>query len=68
MLGRLNSNPNVLDQLFEATIPRQPFRGNHSEATFDLWKKGRPLKHPILNDRLSKATKGEWTLGVRMCE
>ena len=45
MLGRLSSNPNVLVHLSEATI---------SEATFlrqlDLWTKGWPLKHPILND------------------
>ena len=63
MLGHFSSNPKVLDQLSEATIPRQPFRGN-----FDLWTKGRSLKHPILNDRLPKATKWECTLGVRMCE
>ena len=36
MLGRLSNNPNVLDQLFEETIPRQPFRGNLSERDFDL--------------------------------
>ena len=29
MLGRLSNNPNFLDQLFEATIPRQSFRGNY---------------------------------------
>ena len=49
MLGRVSSNPNVLDQLSEATI---------SKATIprQLWfmDKGRPLKHPILNDRFTE--------------
>ena len=53
MLGRFSNNPKVLDQLSEATIPRQPFRGN-----FDIWTKGRPLKHPILNDRLRRQPSG----------
>ena len=47
MLGRLSGDPNVLDHLFEATI---------SEATLIFETKGRPLKYPILNDRLLKPT------------
>ena len=42
-LGRLSGNPNVLDHFI---------RGNHFEATDDLWTRGRPLKLPILNDHV----------------
>ena len=45
MLGRLSNNPNVLRSIFKATFPN---------GTFDLWIKGRPLKHPILNDRFNE--------------
>ena len=47
MLGRLCSNPNVLDQSSEATI---------FEVTLIFETKGRPLKYLIPNDRLPKAT------------
>ena len=40
-LGRFSGNPNVLDHFY---------RGKHFKATYDLGTKGRPLKHPILND------------------
>ena len=43
--------------------PEQGFRGN-----FDLWTKGRPLKHPILNDRLPKATEVRVYPKSDMCE
>ena len=51
MLGRLSNNPNVL-----RSYSRQQFRGNLSEATLIFETKGRPLKYPIPNDRLPKAT------------
>ena len=51
MLGRLSNNPNVL-----RSISRQQFRGNLSEATLIFEPKEQPLKYPILNDRLPKAT------------
>ena len=43
MLGRFSGNPNALDNFY---------RGNHFEETYDLGTKGRPLKHPILNDHV----------------
>ena len=52
MLGRLSNNPDVLDQL----IRGNNIRGNLSEATLIFETKERPLKYPILNDHLSKAT------------
>ena len=48
-LGRLSGNPNVLDHF--------------SEATYDLGTKGRPLKHPILNDHV-RGNQVRCTLGV----
>ena len=57
MLEHLSNNPNVL-----RSYSRQHFRGDVSEATFlngtfDLcYTRGKPLRHPMLNDRLPKAT------------
>ena len=45
MVGHLRSNLNVLDPLY----PRQPFRGN-----WIFWTEGRPLRHPILDDHVSR--------------
>ena len=59
MVGCLSGNPNVLD----------PFiRGNRFEATGSL-DKGRPLKQPILNDRLRRQPSGVYprSAHVRVC-
>ena len=53
-LGNFSGNPNVLDHFY---------RGNHFEATYDLGTKGRPLKHPILNDH-ARGNQMRCTLGV----
>ena len=54
MLGCLSGNPNVLDHFI---------RGNRSEATYDLWTRGMPLKLPILNDHV-RGNQVRRTLGV----
>ena len=53
-LGRFSGNPNVLDHFY---------RGGHFEATYDLGTKGRPLKHPILDDHV-RGNQVRCTLGV----
>ena len=57
MLGRLSNNPNVLRSIIRGNnIRGNHIRGNRSETTLIFETKGQPLKHPILNERLPKAT------------
>ena len=54
MLGRLSGNPNVLNHLFEAMI----FEETILRQLMIFWTRGRPLKRPILNDRLQRQPSG----------
>ena len=60
MLGCLSGNPNILDHFI---------RANRFEATYDLWTRGRPLKQPILNDRVRRQPSGVYpkSAHVRVC-